>query len=277
MRASLSHVTLYQYDRLVALGPQTIRLKPMAHCPARVLFYALTLEPSQHSLIWLDDACDNTRAHLVFDQKVRRFGMTVDLVLDLGTPEASLGQNVPMAAPLTPAVLQTRDDYQSVQADRAVLGAYLDAAGVSSLPTLSAAKQLTETLHRDIRYVVRKEPGVQAPQHTLQAASGSCRDTSWLLVQLLRLRGECARFVSGYLVELQSATESSHSELHAWCEVLVPDLGWIGLDPTSGLFAGAGHIPLAAAPHYEQAAPLEGALEHCEAHFSFTMTVRAMA
>lgn len=276
MRVSLSHVSLYHYDRLVALGPQTIRLKPMGHCPAEVLFYALTVEPSLHHVSWQQDAQDNSCAQVVFDQKVRRFGMTVDMVLDLGPMTPGYGHDVPLAAPVSPAQIAIRSDYRATEADGPLLQAYLNQSSLTLLPTLSDAKQINETVHRDIRYMVRTEPGVQSPAQTLQMRSGSCRDTSWLLIQLLRVRGYEARFVSGYLIEPQGTVETSHTELHAWCEVLVPDLGWIGLDPTSGLFAGAGHIPLAAGSHFEQAAPLEGTLEHCEAEFSFTMSVRVL-
>jgi transglutaminase-like putative cysteine protease len=277
MRISLSHVTLYHYDRLVALGPQTIRLKPMAHSPGELLFYALTVEPSLHRVSWQQDARDNSCAQIEFEQKVRRFGMTVDMVLNLGAMSPGYGHNVPLAAPLTSALNATLQEYRVTGPDGPILQTYLDQSDLSPMPVLSDAKQINEALHRDIRYLVRLEPGVQTPAQTLQLRSGSCRDTSWLLTHLLRLRGYDARFVSGYLIEPNAQTQGSHSELHAWCEVRVPDLGWIGLDPTSGLFAGAGHIPLAAGAHYEQAAPLEGTLEHCEAEFSFTMTIRALA
>lgn len=277
MRVSLSHVTLYHYDRLVALGPQTIRLKPMGHCPAKVLFYAMTVEPSLHRVIWLQDDQYNSCALVQFEQKIRHFGTTVDMVLDLGPMTPGYGHNVPLAAPVSPALLSTLSDYRATDAEAPFLQAYLNQSDLAARPTLSDAKQINEAVHRDIRYLVRTEPGVQTPAQTLQLRSGSCRDASWLLIQLLRVRGYDARFVSGYLIEPQDTTESTQSELHAWCEVRVPDLGWIGLDPTSGLFAGSGHIPLAAGAHYQQATPLEGTLEPCEAEFSFEMKVRTLA
>jgi transglutaminase-like putative cysteine protease len=284
MRASLSHQTLYQYDRLVNLGPQTIRLRPLDHCPCPVLFYALTLEPNGHEARWGLDALGNACLEVLFDQKVRRFGLTVDLVVDLGEPQQSAGVDVPLAAPVTEADQHHMAAYRYGVDDAPALAAYLEAGALPSLPALSDAKQCNEKVHREMRYLVREEQGIQNPTQTLALRSGSCRDTTWLLVQLLRQRGYAARFVSGYLIELQcdhgkgaTGIVPTQTELHAWCEVLVPNLGWIGLDPTSGLFAGHGHIPLALGAYPGDAAPLQGYLEHCNVDFSFSMQVRAIA
>jgi uncharacterized protein (DUF2126 family) len=152
-------------------------------------------------------------------------------------------------------------------------------------PTVDFLVELNRAIANDVRYVIREEPGVQTPSQTLESRSGSCRDSSWLLVHVLRRLGLACRFVSGYLIQLKpdvksltGPTGSDHdfTDLHAWVEVFLPGAGWIGFDPTSGLLAGEGHIPVACAPDPGPAAPVSGSLEPCEVTFEHEMSVQRL-
>lgn len=287
MRFALSHLTLYEYDRLVGLGPQTLRLRPMSHCPSPILFHSITIEPSNHAVQWLNDALDNPIGVVTFQQKIRRLSFSVDCVIDIHPNSRyfiePLGSQHFFGS-------QSLSSFVTAAQPSALVQAFADTYCPLGSNALESAQILNQALHQQIQYKVRLEAGVQSTEQTLNLQSGSCRDSAWLLVQLLRQRGWTARFVSGYLIDWQAFPESSSTplsdselqtpsghqltELHAWCEVWTPELAWVGLDPTSGLFTGGGHIPLAAGIEPEHVAPITGWLEPCEVKFSHSMQLR---
>ena len=291
IHVALNHVSHYRYDRLVHLGPQTVRLRPAPHSRTRILSYSLNVEPDDHFINWQQDPQSNWLARLVFPEPTREFRVEVDLVAEMSVlnpfdfflePEAekfpfayssTLRRELTAYTVKLPATPRIEKYLETLR--REVLGP-------KPRRTADALVDLNRRLAEDIRYLIRMEPGVQTPEHTLEHASGSCRDSAWLLVQLLRNLGLAARFVSGYLIQLTadvksldgpSGTEVDFTDLHAWCEVYLPGAGWIGLDATSGLFAGEGHIPLACSPDPSSAAPISGLVEPCECQFSHEMSV----
>lgn len=286
IHAALHHVTHYRYDRLVELGPQIVRLRPAPHCRSHVLSYSLRIEPEKHFINWQQDPFANYQARLVFPEKVRAFKVTVDLVVEMAVynpfdfflePQA---EHFPFR--YAAEVQQELAPYLAAEPATPLLQAYLGKIDAHPQRTIDFLVNLNRQLAQDIQYLIRMEPGVQTPEQTLQKASGSCRDSAWLLVQLLRHMGLAARFVSGYLIQLApdvkaldgpSGTEHDFTDLHAWCEVYLPGAGWIGLDATSGLLAGEGHIPLACTPQPSSAAPIEGLVDEAEVEFGHEMRV----
>ncbi|KVG13721.1 DUF2126 domain-containing protein [Burkholderia thailandensis] len=289
IHVALHHVTRYRYDRLVQLGPQIVRLRPAPHCRTPILSYSMTAEPAQHFVNWQQDPFANYMARLVFPECTRTFEIAIDLVAEMSVynPFDFFLEERAQAFPFDYGDALRRElapylacDPQTSASD--AFRSYVESIDRAPAGTVDFLVALNRRLQRDIRYVVRLEPGVQTPEETLALASGSCRDSGWLLVQLCRHLGLAARFVSGYLIQLTpdvksldgpSGAEVDFTDLHAWCEVYLPGAGWIGLDPTSGLLAGEGHIPLAATPQPTSAAPVEGLVDECEVEFEHEMRV----
>ncbi|VXB44878.1 conserved hypothetical protein [Pseudomonas sp. 8AS] len=286
IHVALHHVTHYRYDRPVNLGPQIVRLRPAPHSRTRILSYALSVEPGEHFINWQQDPQGNYLARLVFPEKTAELKIAVDLVAEMAVFNPfdfflePYAEQIPFA--YTAGEQRELAPYLVKLPAGALFADYL--AGIERKPKASVdfLVALNQKLSADIGYLIRLEPGVQTPEQTLEKASGSCRDSAWLLVQLFRHLGLAARFVSGYLIQLTadvkaldgpSGTEVDFTDLHAWCEVYLPGAGWIGLDPTSGLFAGEGHIPLACSPEPSSAAPISGAVDECECEFEHQMRV----
>jgi len=286
IHVALNHVTHYRYDRRVALSPQVVRLRPAPHCRTPILSYSLRIEPADHFINWQQDPFANHLARLVFTEKTKEFKVSVDLVAEMSVynpfdfflePEA---EKFPFK--YAPDVEHDLAPYLAKGALTPLFKTLVDSVSREPLRTIDFLVGLNQRLQREISYLIRMEPGVQTPEVTLETAAGSCRDTGWLLVQLLRHLGLAARFVSGYLIQLKadiksldgpSGTEIDFTDLHAWCEVYLPGAGWIGLDPTSGLMAGEGHIPVACTPEPSSAAPVSGAVDESEVEFTHTMQV----
>ncbi|NVO28820.1 transglutaminase family protein [Donghicola sp. C2-DW-16] len=294
---SLRHRTTYQYDKLVGLGAHIVRLRPAPHTRTPIKSYDLQITPADHFMNWQQDAFANWQARLAFPEKAKELSVTVTLVaemvainpfdffLDETATEVPFDYGRDLTVDLAPYLAQVDQANDSAE-HRAAFEQVMKDAPQPEGVTIDWLVSLNSYLQQAIAYTVRMEPGVQTPGETITKALGSCRDSAWLMVAMLRRFGFAARFVSGYLIQLAadlkavdgpSGPEEDFTDLHAWCEVYLPGAGWVGLDPTSGLFAGEGHIPLACTPSPSSAAPISGAHEPADVSFDFEMSVTRIA
>lgn len=275
MRVLVSHRSVYRYPRPAALGPHQLRLRPANHARARLETYALRVS-GQAELRWQQDPSGNHVAQVAFpkDTRLAELAVEVELALDVRPVNPfdffldARCEELPFAYPaeLAPELAPYLD-----RADPAHGGGARFEAFLETLPsrggTVATLVALNEAVTRRVRYVVREEPGIWTPEETLAHGQGSCRDSAVLLVAALRARGLAARFVSGYLVQLADegmipdaprGVTRDVVDLHAWAEVFLPGGGWIGLDATSGLLCGEGHVPLACVARPALGAPIVG-------------------
>lgn len=286
IRVALNHTTEYHYDRLVNIGPQVIRLRPAPHTRTPIESYSLKVEPEDNYLNWQQDPFGNFQARYIFKKPAKKLTVAVELVAEMTVinpfdfyiePEAE-------AFPFkyAPTLRRELQPYFKRLPVRENFQAFLDTLPRQADRTIDYLVEINMRVQKAVGYTIRMEPGVQSPEKTLTLKTGSCRDSAWLLVQTLRRMGLAARFVSGYLIQLKpdqksldgpSGSEVDFTDLHAWTEVFIPGAGWIGMDPTSGLLTGEGHIPLAATPAPQSAAPISGGVDRCKVDFKFDMSL----
>ncbi len=294
IKVALEHRTSYTFDRLVEVYPHVVRLRPAPHSRTPIEAYSLQVEPGDHFINWQQDAFGNFLARIVFPNRTRSLTITVGLIADMKVVNPfdffiedwaeQFGFEYPkaLAEDLKPYLRSVDEDAEGSGPGDLTTAWVKNFSVAPGTRTIDFLVALNRAVNADVGYSLRMEAGVQTPDFTLRTGIGSCRDSAWLLVSILRQLGLAARFVSGYLVQLTSDVEAldgpsgpaaDFTDLHAWTEVYIPGAGWIGLDPTSGLFAGEGHIPLSATPHPASSAPIMGATEPCETVLDFSNVV----
>jgi transglutaminase-like putative cysteine protease len=281
-RVRVLHTTRYTYERPAGLSPQLVRLRPAPHCRTPIEHYELRVAPASRYLHWLQDPYGNWMARLVFPEPAAELRVDVDLTarLDPINPFDFFVEPAAASFPFAYPDLLARElfIYLYLEPPTQRLAALVDEirSGLLARPigTIEFLVELNRMMREKVRYIRRPEPGLLSPEETLACGEGSCRDSAWLLLTVLRHLGLASRFTSGYLVQLATTPDKRDSvDLHAWCEAYVPGAGWIGLDATSGLLTAEGHIPLASAAFPESAAPVDGMAEAVETRFGFDMTV----
>lgn len=282
IRVAIHHNTYYKFDRLVNLSPHVIRLRPAPHSRTPIRAYSMKIKPETHFLNWQQDAFGNYLARIVFPERTNEFSVEVEVQADMTVinPFDFFLEESAEEFPFKYSAQELKElqPYLEKKPGGPLFDELVKSIPLEKKRTIDFLVDVNQRLEQLIEYTIRLEPGVQEPEETLKKALGSCRDTGWLMVQLLRHLGLAARFASGYLVQLKpdtksldgpSGTEHDFTDLHAWCEVYLPGAGWVGLDPTSGLFASEGHIPLACTPDPVSAAPISGFTDKCEVEFNY--------
>ena len=290
MRLLLQHRSSYHYPVPANLGPHTLRMRPTAHAKARIETYRLLIG-CEHTLRWQQDPYGNhiAKVHFPAEPQVDSLDILVEITVDVRPVNPfdflleELAENTPFEYPSS--LRQELAPFLHLDDPVFARGPLYEAFSASlprSGPTSSLVPALNAEVARRTRYVIREEAGVYTPEESLAAGKASCRDSAVLLTALLRERGLAARFVSGYLVQLTDegmlpdqpkGVTRDVVDLHAWCEVYLPGAGWLGLDATSGLLCGEGHIPLCAASVPSLASPLEGTADQASDAVDFSMVI----
>ncbi|MBT5700470.1 MAG: transglutaminase family protein [Gammaproteobacteria bacterium] len=286
IQVAIRHNTAYEFDRPVPIHPHVVRLRPGPHCRTPIKTYSLTVEPQNHFVNWQQDPFGNHLARFVYPEKSRSLKLHVKLVAELVAinPFDFFLEESVETFPFNyePILKSDLAPYLNISERGKQLTRWIKGINRQKMALVPFLVGVNQHIQQHVDYERRMEEGIQSCEQTLTLKRGSCRDSAWLLVRVLRHLGLAARFVSGYLVQLSSADKSldrsyqpdrDFTDLHAWAEVFLPGAGWIGLDQTSGLFVGEGHLPLACTPAPTSAAAITGATGICKTTLTFSNTV----
>lgn len=233
-QVSLHHRTEYRYDKPVSLGPQTIQLRPTPYCRTPILSYSLGITPADHTLYWLLDPHANHSARVLFSGKTSEFVVDVNLVADLtpinpfafflepGVESFPFQYPAELARDLEPFLWKDAEDVHGPLLQRFVES--VRSSGQQG--TVNFLVGLNGRVRGEVGYTTRLEHGVQTPEQTLAMRTGSCRDSTWLLVQVCRRLGIAARFVSGYLMAELSEFLGIRTNNYAEYSGLLGVLAW---------------------------------------------------
>ena len=286
IKVNLNHQLIYSFNRSIILGPHQLGLRPSPHCRTPIQSYSLKIEPQEHHITWQQDLYGNFISKVNFPQSTDKLKIEVDIIAKL-QPINPFDFLLASYAEKYPFVYENQlnkelSSFLEITESGKLLQQWVNKNRETEAYTINFITSINQQLSQDINYEIRLEAGIQTCEETLKKKIGSCRDTAWLLVQILRHCGLAARFVSGYLIQLKqdipsidgpSGPKSDNADLHAWAEVYLPGAGWIGLDPTSGFFTAEGHIPLVCTPEPTAANPVRGTAEPCESNLEFSVTV----
>lgn len=273
MHLSIAHHTRYQYDRVVKLLPHLLYLRPRENPLLQVKHFQFTFTPEAR-IQWMRDDFDNLPASVQFSANIATLDIhsactveTTDappfnfLVRDYAAKfpfEYEPLHRFNLSIYLTPPVQSTQEVLRPWLAQR-----------FTSRPreTVAWLFELNQVLCRSLAYRRRDEPGIQTATTTISLGTGSCRDFAVVFIECARMLGVAARFVSGYMCDLTNDGTAPGS-MHAWVEVFIPGAGWIGLDPTHGLFCQNTYVPVAHAVVAESVNPIQGSFFSVEPAFA---------
>lgn len=260
MKLEIQHFTKYHYSENVVLNPHHLYLIPQQRSYYKTERQRIQIDPEPIDLHERIDMLGNTFYQTWFQGETAKLSIEVDYIIEVAEFNPfgflfsefvpfpfSFFEYSPNEKLFLGPFLETRKDEN--------LSQYIDHFIKNSKDVVSFLFSLTESIHGNWEHLIREEENLWDPLFTFQQQRGSCRDLSWMLIHMLRNKGLASRFVSGYAFNPE-LTEGH--ELHAWVEVFLPGAGWIGLDPSLGLFADNNYIPLASGFFPEQVAPVIG-------------------
>jgi transglutaminase-like putative cysteine protease len=270
-RLSIRHETLYRYGRPISFGLQRLMIRPRDSHADRLVEASLEVWPPGDTrwtydalgncLCWYQPLGESDELRIVSNLVIERFPAPL-APLDIDDPHTAM----PIVYAMADRVVLEPFIAPATDMDPNVLKWLRGHMGSPDEPAFDFLQRLTGAIHSEFQYGTRDQLGVQTPSETLYRGAGTCRDFAWLMIESLRRLGYAARFVTGYLYSPRADRPDCEGEYvgagatHAWCDVFLPGLGWIELDPTNGLMESPDLISIGATRTPEEAYPISGGI-----------------
>jgi YD repeat-containing protein len=262
-RLRIRHETIYQYAGPVTFGAWRLLLRPADTHSERVIEASAEFSPPGPTR-WTYDAYGNSVCHYAPQGPSSELRIVNHLLIDrFPAPLSPLSMDDPRSLSpiiydgaarivLAPFMAPATDDIDAAYHD------WLRAhQSYPDEPALDYLIRLSRAIQAQFAYAAREEFGTQSPAGTIARGAGTCRDLAWLMIESLRRFGYAARFVTGYL-HAGAGGAVGAGATHAWCDVFLPDLGWLECDPTNGLIESIDLIRVAHTRTPEEASPISG-------------------
>ncbi len=262
MKLGVRYETAYRYDRPVRFSRHELRLIPRGDVFTQLLRWQFETNPGA-TVRFGRDVFDNCVVACSYAEpgSELRFQLELDLALEKKNPFdfilAPSAANLPFA--YAPELREVLSPFQKSGLTKPLeIPRWKSPSAAAPRATVAALVELNERLHECVGYERREEGPARSPAETLRLGKGACRDVALLLAALLRQAGLAARLTSGYLREADSKSRRAEGSLHAWTEVYLPGAGWIGMDPTNGIFCNHNFIAAAVGIESADVTPIDG-------------------
>jgi transglutaminase-like putative cysteine protease len=264
MYYSIRHLTKFLYKSPVSESIMETRMHPRSDAQQRCLTFQLSVSPRCRVFSYRDHLANHVH-HFDIPGQHGQLVIVAESLVEM-QPHPEIPASLPASAwDDVDATVRAGDYWEMLlPSEFAVfsseLEAFADELNLSrSDDPLTVLHRLNEQLYRHFDYSPLSTNADSPIEVALKSRAGVCQDFSHIMIALVRSRLQLpCRYVSGYLFHANEQDRSVASATHAWVEVLLPEFGWVGFDPTNHLIAGDRHIRTAIGRDYSDVPPTHG-------------------
>lgn len=278
MQYTIRHVTRFRYSASITESIMEVRAQPRSEGNQHCLDFHLRTSP-RASIMAHRDQFGNWVHHFDIPNSHTQLAIIAESLVDMG-PVTPLPQALDARAWTVLDELTARDDYWDTltpsrfAAPSLLLDELADELTVRRRDDpLTVLRELNSAIYRAFGYAPRTTRVDSPIDEALRLRKGVCQDFTHIMITLVRRLGIPCRYVSGYLFQQGRGLERvTSTAMHAWLEAYLPDLGWVGFDPTNDTPVDERHVRVALGRDYADVSPTRGVFRgHADSELSVTV------